>query len=359
MVASEVDLEKEDSIASKEEVNASSYVSFHNGQIFEQGLSFSGNERNKVWINTGERFADLSDLSGADTPNDSRAVIAADLDDDGDVDMFVHSIQRERHALFRNDAQRPGKDANYLKLRLRAATSQYEAIGASVFVSIPSGTTAQVLSRGAGFVSCQAPELVFGLGGAREASVEVLWPGGVRESFGTLTANSSVLLTEGTGKGAAIARNERVFADPLPPGLRLDEGDLFPKLAVRGRDGAPAVLDVAALSQGRSVLLNLWADYCVGCIAELPVLQKKHGTDDAVRIVLLSVDAPGETDKARRRLDGLGVTMPSFFRGDDPASAGASSLQDLIDLDRLKLPTTLVLSAEGRVEAILQGPLTE
>ena len=97
-------------------------------QIIEEGRSFSGNERDKLFLNRGDgTFADCSDLSACDDPNDGRGVIAADFDDDGDVDMFIHHTQRERHTLQRNEL---GEGDGFLKVRLRATTAQYEAIGA-------------------------------------------------------------------------------------------------------------------------------------------------------------------------------------------------------------------------------------
>ena len=111
MVASSVDVEAEESIRKTESVNSGQYLGLHSGQIFEQGLSFSGFERDKLWINQGDGFADLSALSGADSPNDGRAAIAHDFDDDGDVDLFVHNVQRERHGLYRNDIGAKGTAA--------------------------------------------------------------------------------------------------------------------------------------------------------------------------------------------------------------------------------------------------------
>ena len=98
----------------------------------------------------------------------------------------VDSIQRERHALYRNDILNPGEDAGFLKLRLRATSGQHEAIGATVTVVGPAGPVSQVMSRGAGFLSCQPPELIFGLGEQAQAEVQVRWPGGALESFGAL-----------------------------------------------------------------------------------------------------------------------------------------------------------------------------
>ena len=155
-------------------------------------------QANVLYRNRGDgTFADCSDLSGCDDSNDGRGVIAADFDDDGDVDMFIHHTQRERHTLQRNEL---GDGGGFLKVRLRATSSQYEAIGAIVTVHGPHGPVADLMTRGAGFVSCQAPELVFGLGEAESARVEVQWVGGAKEDFGLIAAASRVLLVEVLGR---------------------------------------------------------------------------------------------------------------------------------------------------------------
>ena len=193
MVASTVDAELEESVVAEQAVNSDSYLGLHSAQMFREGLSFSGFERDVLFYGArdaggGLAFADLSDLSHADSPGDGRAAVAADLDDDGDLDLFVHEIQRERHRLFRNDAA-PG---GFVKVRLRATSGQYEAVGATVVARAGGREVAQVLSRGAGFVSCQAPELVFGLGDAPAAELRVRWPGGALESFGSVAAGARV-----------------------------------------------------------------------------------------------------------------------------------------------------------------------
>jgi len=357
VVASTLD-KQEPSISTKQEVNADSYVTFHNGQMFRDGLSFSGYERNKVWINEGGKFADLSDLSGADSPNDSRAVVAADFDDDGDVDLFVHSIQRERHLLLRNDAIAPGAaGTGYLKLRLQASVGQYEAVGATVTVKGPAGPTSQVLSRGAGFVSCQPPELVFGLGGAPSAEVLVTWPGQREpESFGSLPAGTRAKLVQGVGKPVPIVTPGVALPDPLPPGLRLSEGDQLAALAVRDADGTTRVIDLTS-KDGKPTFLNFWASYCAPCVKEIPVLQALADRGE-VHVVAVSLDVPERVGTATELMTARGGRFPSWFLGaeEDPAN-GARRVEDVVDLERLPIPTTLVLSAEGRVESILRGPL--
>jgi hypothetical protein len=358
VVASTLENDREKCIAKRDEVNSASYRGFHSAQMFEQGLSFSGFERNKVWLNAGEKYVDLSDVSGADNPNDSRASVRADFDDDGDVDLFVHNIQRERHNLYRNDA--PPAEHGFLKLRLRATTSQYEAVGATVIVTGSRGPVAQALMRGDGFVSCSAPELVFGLGAADEAAVEVLWPGGARESFGTLAAGTRALLVEGSGRGEPFVAKPFPLPDPLPPGLRLAQGDAFPKLLLADERGRPKELDLTALARGKPVLVNFWASYCSPCVAELPLLQTRH-VAGAETVVTISVDVAEDVSKAHQLLVGAAATFPSFFLAGAPSErkGDAKLLADLIDLERLSLPTTVRVSKDGRIETILFGPMSE
>ena len=63
MLASSLEEEYSDDV-SCESVGNSGYLQRHNAQMFEEGRSFSGNERDKLYFNRGDNtFADLSDLS--------------------------------------------------------------------------------------------------------------------------------------------------------------------------------------------------------------------------------------------------------------------------------------------------------
>ena len=354
MVASSIDVSKQETVHLQQDVNSGTYLAQHNGQIFSDGRSFSGFERNVTWISTPTGYTDISHVSGANSPHDSRSVIAADFDDDGDVDLFVHSIQRERHALYRNDAVTPGsQNAGFLKLRLTATTGNSEAIGATVIVTSPAGPVAQVLSRGAGFQSCQAPELIFGLGSAKSANVEVLWPGGARESFGSLDTGSRARLTEGTGEATAFEARPMKFTDPLPPGLRLAVGEPVPMLRLQNSQGDVELVDLKALADGKPVILNLWATYCAPCVRELPDLEAIHGQGEHL-VVALCVDGDTSGDRAGKLLKRAGVSFPSYSAAPeaDVQGAGAASskgpkawgLGDLADLERLTLPTTLFIT---------------
>lgn len=340
----------------KEAVGNAFYIDRHNQQMYAEGKSFSGNERDKLFFNKGDAtFLDLSALSGCDSPNDGRAAIGADFDDDGDIDLFVHDLQRERHNLYRNDLD--GRGAGFLKVRLRATRGQHEAIGATVAVAGPRGKVAQVLARGAGFLSGQAPELVFGLGAVRETEVEVRWPGGGVERFGGIAAGSRVLLVQGAGKPELVLAQTTRLPDPLPLGLELRPGDRVPDLRLQDEKGETVLVDVRRLAGGKRLYLNFWATYCAPCVNEIPALMKISGRGE-VRVAAISVDAPSDLHAAADLLRSRGAKFPCWFLGAKPAGEGdPPGVEGIVDLDRLPIPTTLVLSPEGRLEEVIRGPV--
>ena len=61
-----------------EEAGNQQYQTNHMMKLFEQGFSFSGFERDKLYLNDrGERFVDISGLSGLDAVTDGRGAAYA------------------------------------------------------------------------------------------------------------------------------------------------------------------------------------------------------------------------------------------------------------------------------------------
>ena len=341
----------------EQSVGSNAYVSRHMRQMSEGGRSFSGNERDKLFLNRGDgTFADCSDLSGCDDSNDGRGVIAADFDDDGDVDMFIHHTQRERHTLQRNEL---GDGGGFLKVRLRATTSQYEAIGAIVTVHGPHGPVADLMTRGAGFASCQAPELVFGLGESEGARVEVRWVGGEKEDFGVIAAGSRVLLVEGSGKAEAFEARPRPLPDPLPLGLNIELGKDIGTLLLNNDAGEVESVNVGSLAGDGELWINFWASYCSPCVAELPTLESMDKSDGR-RIILVSADAPSDIERAQAIADERAPKLARYFIATDcEPRENAREITALVDLERLPIPTTLVFSSEGTLLRVIRGPVQE
>ncbi len=323
-------------------------------EMYRQGLSFNGNERTRLFINGGaEGFLDLSDVSGADSPLDGRALIAADFDDDMDLDLFVHNIQRERHNLFRNDLGR----GRSIKVRLRATSGQYEAVGARVIVRTPNQSVAQLTTRGGGFASCQAPELIFGLGDAPSATVEVLWPWGEMESFGKVAAGERVLLVEGAGKPESFEAAPAPLPDAWADGLKIAVGEKVPELVLAGPDGERMEVRPAEAAQaaGGELWLCFWASYCRPCVAELPQLQELHDTAGA-GVLAISVDVPDDRDRASAMLQRAGTNFPAYYLATGEED-NEGALDELVDLLRLPIPTAIRIGPNGQILEVIQGPL--
>lgn len=96
-----------------------------------------------------------------------------------------------------------------------------------------------------------------------------------------------------------------------------DEGGTRPPVGVIGGafpDYAAPTLggDAVALSdlRGEVVLLNVWATWCPPCRREMPSLQALHDelAAEGLRVVGVSIDAPGSEEEIRSFLDELGIT---------------------------------------------------
>lgn len=124
----------------------------------------------------------------------------------------------------------------------------------------------------------------------------------------------------------------------------------LPDLTFTDAGGAPRKL---ADFQGRTVLLNLWATWCVPCRKEMPALdalQTKLG-DDKFQVVAVNIDTRNP-DKPRTFLDEIGVKRLAYF-----ADPSAKVFQELKAAGKaLGMPTTLLIDPQGCELGVLAGP---
>lgn len=119
----------------------------------------------------------------------------------------------------------------------------------------------------------------------------------------------------------------------------------LPALDIRDENGAAAGLDTL---RGRAVLLNLWASWCMPCVAELPALDRLKPKAEAmgVQVVALSLDRGGKVavvnTYARLGIKALAIRT-------DEARAAAEKLGTSV------LPVTLLLDRQGREVARYVG----
>jgi thiol-disulfide isomerase/thioredoxin len=125
---------------------------------------------------------------------------------------------------------------------------------------------------------------------------------------------------------------------------------LIPDLAFQDAAGKPVKLDAF---RGRTVLLNLWATWCVPCRREMPTLdalQGRLGGPD-FQVVAVNIDTQNP-DKPKRFLKELKVTKLAYY-----ADPQAKTFQDLKTIGRaFGLPTTLLVDPHGCEIGTIAGP---
>lgn len=313
-------------------------------ELAYRGQSLSGYERDSLYLNVrGERFVDISGISGVDSITDGRSIVYGDFDNDGDLDFFVTSIQGETQQLFRNNV---GQRSGWVRVVLSGRASGRDAFGAVVRVKYSGGTQTKVKSGGEGFVSQHDPRLLFGLAGDAAAEwVEVTWPSGRKQRFDHVRAGTTMLVTEGEEAFQPLYLHSTQLPDPRPSvsGSRLRAGDPFPSLELKTVAGAPATIP----KTGRAMLVNVWATWCAACSAEMPQLEalRPELTRRGVDIIGLNIDESRDAP-VRKALQAAGVRYPNF-RLDE--------IDALLDREEARLPLSLLVDPSGTITGVIAG----
>jgi thiol-disulfide isomerase/thioredoxin len=167
--------------------------------------------------------------------------------------------------------------------------------------------------------------------------------------IGALTSNAGgpaacKPAVELAGKVAPFARGEVAAVNMAKSPLRV------PNLAFQDAAGKPLTL---ADWRGRTVLLNLWATWCVPCRKEMPsldALQTRLGGPN-FEVVTVNIDTR-DTEKPKAWLKEVGVSKLAYYA--DPA---AKTFQDLKAVGRaFGMPTTLLIDPNGCEIGTIAGP---
>ena len=123
----------------------------------------------------------------------SRGSCAGDLDDDGDLDLFVSNLN-DRPAMLRNDA---GNSQNWVAFQLLGSFSNRDAIGARVRLFAGGNSQVRDILCGSSFLCSEDRRAHFGLGPAtRIDSVKVRWPSGIVQRLADVPINTYNIIEE-------------------------------------------------------------------------------------------------------------------------------------------------------------------
>lgn len=143
---------------------------------------------------------------------------------------------------------------------------------------------------------------------------------------------------------APLAKGEIAALTPASTALRL------PDLAFDDAEGKPRKLSDW---RGRTVLVNLWATWCIPCRKEMPALdrlQAKLGSD-SFEVVAINIDTR-DAEKPKTFLKDAGLHRLGYF-----ADPKAKVFQDLKGIGRaLGMPTTVLVDRAGCEIATMAGP---
>jgi thiol-disulfide isomerase/thioredoxin len=143
---------------------------------------------------------------------------------------------------------------------------------------------------------------------------------------------------------APFARGEVAAVNIAKSPLKL------PALSFQDADGQPKSLSDF---RGRTILLNLWATWCVPCRKEMPALdaleQKLGGPD--FQVVAINIDTR-DPEKPKTFLKEIGVDKLGYY-----ADPSAKTFQELKAIGRaFGMPTTLLVDPAGCEIGTIAGP---
>lgn len=348
-------------------------------KLINQGFSWSGHERNCVFLNTrGPAFADVSSVTGLDFDDDGRSVASVDWDFDGDLDLFVTNRTGPRLRFLRNRLDHNG--GGFLQLKLEGKSCNRDAIGARVEVLLQDPLAAPLLRTrraGDGYQAQSSGWMHFGLGSVAVQGVKVSWPDGKEEVFTGVQADARFRLVQGSGKAAVwtppVAPQNLSPSVPQSPSARsaarvvLANPVPMPQIEVESSDGRSGSLfgveaRIRPQSRGRKpVLLQLWASWCAPCVGELAAFTAAATELRAagVEILALNIEAESAREDAVKMLGRLGWPHPMGFASAKTVEVLDALQGSLLRQDiRIPVPSSFLVDGNGNLVAFYLGSVT-
>ena len=172
---------------------------------------------NRVFRNMGAggvRFEEVGARWGLIEKAFSYGAAAADLDNDGDLDLVIGNttltLEPDPAFIYENQAVQQGR-GHWLAVKLNGTTSNPHGEGARVTIRTPAGPQMQTMRFTRGFQSSMDPILHFGIGDARTVEeVAIHWPDGAEQILRNVQADRTITLAHTDAKERGIIKPKQV-----------------------------------------------------------------------------------------------------------------------------------------------------
>ncbi len=153
--------------------------------------------------------------------------------------------------------------------------------------------------------------------------------------------------------GALLATASAAAAAPSSGAAPQPQARARPKLE---RADVKKVLAEVRRPGAKAVLLNVWASWCDPCREEMPDLVRFLRANEArgLRLVLVSADAPDETEEAEKFLASQGIDFRTFVK----TGSDMTFIDGLDERWSGALPVTFLYDGKGRQRHLWQTPVT-
>ena len=313
-------------------------------------LSFSGNERNRLFIKGGDGdFHDVSGLSGLDSKSDGRCIAVLDYDNDGFQDFLVANANAPSLSIYRNEMQALGGKRNYVSVKLiggndtSQTNSEYsnrDAIGARITVNVAGRKLVQQLSAGEGFAAQNQAERRFGLKDQESVdSITVRWPSGRTQTITEAIASRALITIyekpkTGQQKCSVVSLEPaKLKADKLPS----------PSLELSGLE----------VPTGKMAIVTSMATWCPTCKSHLPELAMlKERYSERIEVFAIAIDKQDTTEKLQEYFQ---ANSPPYELLPDTREASATKFNEFVaaKIGAARLSSTVILGPNAKVLQVL------
>jgi hypothetical protein len=331
-------------------------------------VSFSGKERNHLFLSSrGERFDDISGLSGLDTPRDSRAYVLFDYDRDGWQDIALVNANAPLLHLYHNqigsNSQQHDEAGQIIAVRFVGGNHSTgpserfctrDGYGAQVSVTLDDLKILREHRCGEGLSSQNSNTMLIGIGDRSAAdSLVVRWPRGSIQEIKQVSAGSLLTVYEDPSQGpdeSGFVLEPYRISSPSRQHLATTDSSA-PRLMLSSLVSEPA----EALGEIR--MYTTMATWCAACKRSLPQLKflRESFRSDELQMAGIPADPADGPEKLMAYADKYQPPYQLLTHLDgEEISAVQKIATEALDQPDI-LPATIVTDADSRVLLTMAG----